>query len=49
MARQNGMAVSHVYSAALKGFAGTIPDVRLQAVMNDPAVVRAYLGRQAHV
>ncbi len=39
MARLNGMAVGPVYSAALKGFAATIPAARLQAIRNDPRVL----------
>ncbi|MBI3910772.1 MAG: S8 family serine peptidase, partial [Armatimonadetes bacterium] len=38
MARAHGLAVGHVYAAALKGFSAAIPDARLGAVANDARV-----------
>jgi subtilisin len=37
-ARLQGVAVQHVYGAALKGFSATIPPERLDAVRRDPQV-----------
>ena len=48
MARQNGMALGHVYSAALRGFAATIPDARLGAVRNDPRVLSVEQDQVLH-
>jgi hypothetical protein len=39
MAQQYGLAVSHVYEHALKGFAARIPPERLAAVRADPRVL----------
>lgn len=38
LARQHGIGLSHVYSSALKGFSGTIPEGRLLALGKDPRV-----------
>jgi len=38
IARQHAVKVSHVYSSALKGFAGSIPEGRLVALQRDPRV-----------
>ena len=39
IARAQGLALRHVYGTAVKGFAGTIPAARLDAVRSDPRVV----------
>jgi subtilisin family serine protease len=36
--QKHGLRPGHVYSAAFKGFAATIPDARLRAVASDPRV-----------
>jgi subtilisin family serine protease len=40
MARRHGLAIGHVFKAALKGFSAAIPAERLRAVENDPRVQR---------
>ena len=39
IARTHGLTLRHVYGAAVKGFVGTIPPVRLDAVRADPRVL----------
>jgi hypothetical protein len=38
LARHHGLGLGHVYGAAIKGFAATIPDGRVNAVAADPLV-----------
>jgi subtilisin len=38
LAREHGLAVSHVYGYALNGFAAQVPDGRLNALQRDPRV-----------
>jgi subtilisin family serine protease len=38
IARQHAVKVSHVYSSALKGFAGSMPEGRLLALQKDPRI-----------
>jgi subtilisin len=39
MGRAHGLAVGHVYSHAINGFAARIPDARLEKVKSDPRVL----------
>src|SRR5680860_114036 len=39
LGRLHGLAVGHVYSNALQGFAAVVPEGRLAALMADPRVV----------
>src|SRR5436190_13582437 len=36
---QHGFRASHVYQAALKGFAATLPDAAVAAIRQDPDVI----------
>jgi len=38
LARVHGLGLGHVYGAALKGFAATVPAARLRALVQDPGV-----------
>jgi hypothetical protein len=38
LARRHGLGLGHIYGAALKGFAATIPDARVPTVSSDPLV-----------
>jgi hypothetical protein len=45
VARAHGVAPSFTYSRALRGFAGYIPEARLEALRSDPSV--AYIEAAA--
>jgi subtilisin family serine protease len=47
-ATKYGASVSHVYVAALHGYAATIPDARLAAVRADPRVAFISADREVH-
>ncbi len=47
LARAHGLAVSHVYRHALKGFAAQIPDAALAAIERNPRV--AFIEPDQHV
>ena len=49
MARQHGFQVAHVFTAALKGFAGKgVPEGRIRALERDPRVRLVALDRTVH-
>ena len=49
MARQHGFKVAHVFTAALKGFAGKgVPEGRIRALERDPRVRLVALDRTVH-
>jgi subtilisin len=47
-AAKYGASVSHIYRAALKGYAASIPDARLAALKADPRVVFVSADREVH-
>ncbi len=47
-ARAYGASVSHIYQAALKGYAATIPDARIDDVRRDPRVAFVSEDRPVH-
>jgi subtilisin len=47
-AARHGASVSHVYRAALRGYAATIPEARLAAVKSDPRVAFISVDREVH-
>jgi len=46
--RAYGLAISHVYSSAMKGYAAAIPDARLEDVRRDPSVAFISEDRPVH-
>jgi subtilisin family serine protease len=47
-AARHGASVSHVYRAALRGYAATIPEARLAAVRSDPRVAFVSVDAEVH-
>jgi subtilisin family serine protease len=47
-AARHGASVSHVYQAALRGYAATIPEARLAALRTDPRVEFISADREVH-
>jgi len=46
--RAYGLAISHVYSSAMKGYAAAIPDARLDDIRRDPSVAFLSEDRPVH-
>jgi subtilisin family serine protease len=46
--RAYGLAISHVYSSALKGYAAAIPDARIDDIRRDPSVAFVSDDRPVH-
>ena len=45
--RAYGLAISHVYSSAMKGYAAAIPDARLDDIRRDPSATLVRRGAAA--